>query len=117
DRAEPALEHVRTRLEVHLGLPGAGRAVEEVRPAAGDDSLDGGALCVGERGRLVLAAERLALGRRHGTRSRIFSPFLGWCNERERTAGRRAVVVGQPERELDERARNLTDDGLDRAYV
>ena len=41
DRAEAALEHRRDRLEVHLGLAGACRAVEQEVTAAVDDALDG----------------------------------------------------------------------------
>ena len=45
DRAEAALEHRRARLQVDLGLAGAGRAVEQdVAGAAVDDARDRGAL-------------------------------------------------------------------------
>ena len=37
------------------------------------------------------------------------------CDERERAGRRRAVVVGEPERQLDERRRHLADHRLDRA--
>ena len=69
DRAEPALEHGGADLEVDLGLAGAGRAVEQERPAltaveSSDDPLDRGRLLGKQLGGLVLAGERLALGRR-----------------------------------------------------
>ena len=56
--------------------------------------------------RLRLARERLALGRRR----LLLAPLRRLRrDERERAGRRRAVVVGDPERELDERRRDLPD--------
>ena len=115
DRAEPALEHRRAGLEVHLGLARAGCAVEqEVAALARDDPVDGSALRLRQRHRLRLAAERLALRRR----CLLLAPLRRLRrDERERACRRRAVVVGDPERELDERRGDLADHRLDRARV
>ncbi len=119
DRAEPALERRGARLQVHLGLAGAGRAVdEEVAAVTGvhrlDDPRHGGDLLGRERERLGFAAERLPLGRR-----RLLLATLRQLrgDERERPSGRRAVVVGDPERERDERRRHLADHAVDRTSL
>ena len=61
--------------------------------------------------RLRLARERVALGRLRALAARL---ALHGRDERERAPRRRAVVVRDPERELDERRRQLLDDALDR---
>jgi hypothetical protein len=100
---------------VDLGLAAAGRALEQdVLPDAlverRDDSLDGVALLVGESFGLRLAGERLALGGRRPLAPR--SAALG-SDERERPGGSRAVVVREPEREVDERRRYLVEQPAD----
>jgi hypothetical protein len=116
DRPQPSLERSRTRLQVDLGLPATGGAVEQEMAAAGverrDDALDGGRLRLRQRGRRRLARQRLAsLGRRR----LLLSPLARLrSDERERPRRRRAVVVGEPQREVDERRRNLVNDRLDR---
>ena len=111
DRAEPALEHLGARLEVDLGLARAGRAEEEIRPAAGGDPCDRGLLLGRELGGLVLTGERLPPGRR----CLLFSALRCFGrNECERTARRGAVVLGDPERKVDERRRHGADNAVDR---
>ena len=71
-------------------------------------------LRVREPSRLGLALERLALARLRALAARL---ALNGSDERERASRSRAVVVGDPERELDERLRQLLDDALDRRDV
>ena len=113
DRPEPALERRRAGLEVDLGLAAAGRAVEQEAPAAlvdrADDPLDR---------RLLLG--RQPLGRRLAGQARRRRPplpaprALRRGDELERPRRRRAVVVGDPEREVDERGRQLVEHAADR---
>ena len=111
DDAATALEGCRGGLEVHLRLPAPRRALEQEVAAVGvqrgDHSLDGVALRLGEGIRLELAAERVP--RRRLPDRPASCPFVG-RDERQRAGGRRAVVVGDPERELDERRRDAIDD-------
>ena len=109
-----ALERGGAGLEVDLRLAAAGRAGEQQVRAAAVDRLDdprdrraaaASCSCAGSAspampcaGRPPLAAPRAQLRR----------------DELERAGGRRAVVVGEPERELDERRRQLVEDALDR---
>ena len=72
----------------------------------GDDELDGRALIRRQRLRLSLAGERLAERRRRPLAPRRSSHRR---DELERPRGRRAVVVGDPEREIHERARDLVE--------
>ena len=111
DRPEAAVEGRGARLEVDLGLAAAGRALEEHVLAdshveRGHDPLDGVALVGRERLRLRLAGERLAHGRRR--------PLAAWRtadrrDELQRSRRGRAVVVGDPECEVDERAGDLVE--------
>ena len=118
DRAQPALEGRGTRLQVDLGLPGACGAEEQQVGAARVDRLDDavprGHLCGRELRGLALARERLALCRR-----RLLLAALRRLGRDQRQCARRrrAVVVGDPERELDQRGRDLADHSLDRAHV
>ena len=115
DRAETPLEPGGAGLEVHLGLAAARGAVEEEIGAfaavhRADDASECGLLLGRQLGRRGLAAERLPL-----RRLRPLDPPLRRLrrDERERAAVRRAVVVGEPEREVDERGRQSGDDRLD----
>ena len=113
DRAAAAFERRRTRLQVDLRLAAAGRAGEE-EVAAGsvqslDEPLERALLRLRQLGRLRLAAH--ARGRR--------APLAAPRPERrrdelERARRRRAVVVGEPEGEIDERRRQLVEDAVDR---
>ena len=112
DRAEPALERRLAGPQVDLGLAAAGRAVEQEvrrrrRRAPPTIRASAASCAVGQRAR--------APPRRRATRG---SP--GWRrspralrasrrDERERARRRRAVVVGEPEREVDERRRDRPD--------
>src|SRR2546430_2753026 len=63
-----------------------------------------------------MRASPLAIRSRSSRRSASVSPewrIATWSPKRARTAGRRAVVVGKPEREVDERRRHLPDDSFD----
>ena len=110
----PALARERSGggLDVHLGLPAPGRPVQQhvsaVRIERSDDPLDARALLRSQLCRLGLAAEGVA-------RSRIAAsaapPSLEGRDERQRTCRRGSVVVGHPERELDERRGDVVDDG------
>ena len=73
----------------------------------GDDPLDGGPLVAGQAGRLGLATQRLP-GR--GRRPLAPRGAAHRRDELERPRGRRAVVVGDPEREVDERGRDLVEE-------
>ena len=111
DRAAPTLERRGAGAEVDLGLAAARRPVQEDVPAAGvergDDPLDGVDLGVGQPLGLRLAGKRVA---RRGRPPLAATGPLVRRHERERAGGRRPVVLGEPERELDERRRNLVDD-------
>ena len=102
DRAEPALERRRARLEVDLGLAAAGRPREQevsAAPERADDAVDRGALLVGQLLRLGLAREPLARqGRRPLTaalahararRVRASAPGSSRSTRRARARGRR----------------------------
>ena len=110
DRAAPALERRRAGLEVDLGLAAAGRAGEQEVPPPPSSAPTIRATRPllrrpSARARLGLAghASRAAASaaRRAGSRLRR--------DERERPRRRRAVVVGEPEREVDERGRQLVE--------
>ena len=104
DRAEPALEHRGARLEVHLGLAGAGRAVEqEVSPSPASIAATIRAIAAAARAelrRLVLAGERLPLGRAapapcaasasRERRARARAPGSSRSSRRARARARRA---------------------------
>jgi hypothetical protein len=116
DRPEPALERRGAGLEVHLCLAAAGRAVQQDVLAdplveRGDDPLDGHALLVRQALGLGLAFERLAQRGRGTLPAR--RPADG-RDELEGARGGRAVVVGEPQREIDERGRNLVQQPADR---
>ena len=116
DRAEAALERGRARLQVDLGLAAAGRAVEEEvrsRPSVerADDARDGVPLGRRQNGRLGLSCERLA---RAGLLAFAARRPLHRRDERQGARRRRAVVVRNPEGELDQRRWQLVDDALDR---
>ena len=119
DRAHPPLECRVARLEVDLRLAAARRAVqEEVRAEPlvhrPDDPPHRGRLRLAERRRLRLAAERLA---RRGLRTLGAPRPLERRDQLERASGGRAVVPGDPQRELDQRRRDLVHDPLDRRRV
>src|SRR3989454_4639019 len=104
DRTPASRQRSRAGLQVDLSLPAPGRAVEQdVRALAAvqraNDSLDGCALRLAELLRLRLAGQGIALRRLRALPART-TPDRG--DERERSCGRRAVVLGEPERELDE---------------
>ena len=115
DRAQPALEHCGAGQEVHLGLAASGRAVQqEVAAAAVDrrhDPLDRGNLRRRGDGCGRLVDELLPL---RGGRLLLTALRRLRRDERQRPGRRRAVVVGQPQRQLDQRGRNLADHGVDR---
>ncbi len=118
DRAEPSRECRLACLEIHLGLAAPGRSDEQqVRSRrlveAGDDARDRGALLVGQRGGGCLTGERLALGRRGPLPARRPAKR---SNELECAGRCRAVVVGDPQCEVDEGRRDLVEhlpDGRD----
>ena len=117
DRSEPALEDRRARLEIHLGLAAARCAVqEEVRAGAvverAHDACDGIDLGGRESQRRRLAVERVAQSRLRSLAARL---PLHRSNERESARRRRAVVVRDPQRQLDEPPGQLLDDALDRS--
>ena len=115
DRAQPALERGRRGLEVDLRLAASGRSVEQEVAAAPVESA-------------ARSARAQPPGRGSGSRERPrpratdaqqassapFTPPPHGRDQLQRTSGRRAVVVRQPQREIDERGRQLVDDGLDR---
>ena len=111
DDPSVALERRRRRLEVHLRLPAPGRAVQEdVAPAGVEcrhDASDGVLLALRQLVGLGLSAERVAGGR---VADRTTPAGEVRRDECERAGGRGAVVVREPERELDERRRNAIDD-------
>ena len=120
DRPEPALERGAARLEVDLGLAAPGGPVEQdVLPdplvERRHDLRDRCALLGGELRRLRLALERLA---RDGRRTLAPRRASQGRHELERAGWRRAVVVRDPQREVDERRRDVVhetpdDRGLD----
>ena len=115
DRTESSLEHRRARLQVDLGLPGPRRAEQEKRGSAArverlDDPIDRSPLLGEELGWSRFTLERLPLGRR---RLLLAPPRRLRCDQGERPRRGGAVVVGDPEREVDERRRHLPDDLLD----
>ena len=115
DRAAAALQCCGTRLQVDLGLSAAGRPVKEDvlafrRVERGDDAIDSRALRVAEPSGCVLAGECIPL-RRLRTLAPRLSPQR--CDEGKRASRRRAVVIGDPQRELDELAGQLIHDALD----
>ena len=118
DRPEPALERRRRGLEVDLGLAAAGRAVEQEVAAAGVECGDNRRhrrdLVVAQPLRLGLALERLPLARRR----LLLAPGRPHRrDELERPRRCRAVVLGEPEREIHQRRRQLVHDLLDRPRV
>ena len=117
DRAEPALERRRARLEVDLGLAAAGRSREQevsAAPERADDAVDRGALLVRQLLRLGLAREPLARQRRRPLPATLPHARRDEC---ERARRGRAVVLGEPERQVDERGRQFLDDPADRHDV
>ena len=119
DRASGAGESGLTRPDVHLGLAAPGRAGEQDVPAAGRDE----ALDPREHALLRLREPgRRRLGGQAG-RGRHLSPVAAPLGLLRRDQGesarrRRAVVVREPEGEVDERRRErlehaLGGDGLD----
>jgi hypothetical protein len=115
DHAETAGERLGCGLQVDLGLPAPGRAVEQEVPAAfvvcASEPSERTLLRSGERMRLRLSAQGVTLGR---LRQLLAPRALRRGDERQGSAGRRAVVVREPERELHERPRQRLDHTLDR---
>jgi hypothetical protein len=112
DRATPAFERRCAGLEVHLGLAAAGLSVEQEVAAARIERPRDASECISLRlrqlRRLGLADESLARTRP------LFPPLpLERRDQLERPSRRRAVVVGDPERQVDEHGRHLVDDRLD----
>ena len=115
DRPEPPLERRRGGLEVDLGLAAAGRPVEQEVAAAAveraDDPRERRLLVGAQRVRRGLALERLPLDRRRLLLAAL-PPHRR--DQLERARRRRAVVVREPERQIDERRRQLVHDALHR---
>ena len=113
DRPPASLERRRARLEIDLGLAAAGCPGEQEMSAAGierlDDPRDRPLLRLGQLRRLRLACEP---GPGHAPLSSAGTQLRR--HELERARRRRAVVVGDPEREIDERRRQLVEHRLDR---
>jgi hypothetical protein len=119
DRSEAALERRGARLQVDLGLAASRGAVEEdVRCGSGverrDDARDGFALRRAQLGGPGVGGERVT---RRWTRTLAARLALQRRDEGERAAGRRAVVRGDPERELEQRFGERLDDPVDRRDV
>jgi hypothetical protein len=89
--------------------------VEEEVPAVAveqaDDPRQGLLLARAQRRRLRLAGQGVPLRRRRTLAARL---ALQRGDELERAGRRGAVVVGEPQREIDERLRQLVDDVADR---
>ena len=110
DRPEPALQCPRRGLQVDLGLAAAGRPVEQKAPALADPG-DGGLLVGAQRVRSCLPFQRLPLARR----GLLLAPLPpDGRDQLQRPRRRRAVVVGDPEREIDQRRGQLVQHALDR---
>ena len=115
DRALSPLERRGAGLEVDLRLAAAGRSVEEDVAAASverlDDAGERALLALAQPCRLGLAAQRVPLRR---LRPLTASLPLGRRHQFERPRRGRAVVVREPQREIDERLRQLVDHVADR---
>ena len=105
----------RTGAEVHLGLAAPRLAPEQEMPSTVSqrllDAPDRCLLRSAQHDGCLLGGERVRLGGR--------APFAAPCprrrsHERERPGRRRAVVLGHPQRKIDERRRNVVDDAVDR---
>ena len=111
---DPAATGERSRggLEVHLGLAAPRRPVEEhmATPASSARTIRsiGGTLRRRELLRLGLTAESVA---RRGRTRRPATSSRDGRDERQCPGRRRAVVVREPERQLDQRGRDPIDDG------
>jgi hypothetical protein len=114
DRAQPALEGGGARAEVDLGLAAAGGSREQEvrrRPERADDARDRRVLLGRQPLGRALCGQRLPRDRR----GQLLPPLPhARGDERERPRRRRSVVLGEPEREVDERRRQLLDDARDR---
>ncbi len=115
DRAQAAGERRRARLQVDLGLAAAGRAGEqevltEALVEGGGDAADGCPLLLGQDPGLRFPRERLPSGRRRTLRPRCAAERR---DELECPGGRRAVVVGEPQRQVDEGGRDLVEHAAD----
>ena len=117
DRALPALDRHAAGLEVDLRLPASGRAVEEEVTAARfgsrGDPRQRFLLRSAQFTRRRLAAERVVETR---TAELTAARRLGRRDQRQCSRRRRAVVVGRPERQVDEPRRQLVKElpGRDR---
>ena len=119
DRAQPALERGRRGLEVDLRLAASGRSVEQEVAAApvesADDPLERSLLVGAQVLGSGLALERLPP---NGRALLLSTPPPHGRDQLQRTRGRRAVVVRQPQREIDERGRQLvTTDSTGSAFT
>src|SRR5207244_2410680 len=114
-----ALEGRGTGLEVDLGLAAAGLAVEQEVPApaaveGGLDARQRGVLRLGQLADGLVERKALPVARRR----LLLAPLpLQRRDQLERAPRRRAVVVGDPEGEVDEGRRQLVDDRLDREGI
>ena len=115
DRSAPAFERNRAGLQVDLGLAAPGCAVEEEVGAlpgveCADDAVESRTLRGAELGRLCLTRQRVALCRLRPLAAGL--PLDG-RDQRERASRRGAVVLRDPESELDEGLRQFLDDTFD----
>ena len=115
DRPLPPLERRGAGLEVDLGLAASRRSVEEEVAAASverlDDAGERALLALAQPCRLGLAAQRVPLRR---LRPLTASLPLRRRHQLEHPRRGRAVVVGKPQRKIDERLRQLVDHVADR---
>ena len=115
DRAAAARERRLAGADVDLGLAAAGRAEQQDVAAVAVEQL----VDARERALLRLGQMLRRRLRRERADRRSVAPLAAALrvvrrDERERTRRRRAVVVGEPEREIDERRRQRLRDALDR---
>ena len=115
DRPAPARERLLARADVHLRLAAARRSPEQHVAAAPVEQLDDAV----ERPRLHVREPRGGSLRCEGPRRRRRAPLAAPLrvvrgDESERARRGRAVVVGEPQREIDERGRQRPGDALDR---
>ena len=114
DRTEPARKRLLAGPQVHLGLAAPGCAVEQERAATlqrADNLVESRLLFLREGLGSRLGRERL---RAFATLGALAARRRVWRNERQGARGSRPVVVGEPEREIDESRRDRPEHTLDR---